>query len=271
MLQFTEDCRLGIPEIDSEHERLFALVNKGYALLNQEENLRPAAKNLLKHLRDYADTHFIHEEEYMRKIDDPELSSQKREHVDFTNRMNAVDFSRLTDEQLHPALKNLLDYLARWLFGHILGSDILIGKFESPFAFTSKYATGIDEIDEEHRQLFRMVKETHDVIQDNLVFDKYDQIVYVVNRLKNYTKEHFKHEEAYMERVGYPGLEKQREAHQAFCDKLAEIQLEDMDNNQQAYLESLIEFLLNWLSVHILHMDKEIGNYLSALTHEINL
>lgn len=63
MLQFTEDCRLGIPEIDSEHERLFALVNKGYALLNQEENLRPAAKNLLKHLRDYADTHFIHEEE----------------------------------------------------------------------------------------------------------------------------------------------------------------------------------------------------------------
>ena len=29
MLQFTEDCRLGIPEIDSEHERLFALVNKG--------------------------------------------------------------------------------------------------------------------------------------------------------------------------------------------------------------------------------------------------
>ena len=144
--------------------------------------------------------------------------------------MNAVDFSRLTDEQLHPALENLLDYLARWLFGHILGSDILIGKFESPFAFTSKYATGIDEIDEEHRQLFRMVKETHDVIQDNLVFDKYDQIVYVVNRLKNYTKEHFKHEEAYMERVGYPGLLKQREAHQAFCDKLAEIQLEDMDN-----------------------------------------
>lgn len=271
MLLFTDDCRLGIPDIDSEHERIFALVNTGYALLNQEENLRPAANNLLKHLRDYADTHFTHEEEYMRKIDDPELPSQIQEHRDFTNRMYAIDFSRLPDEQLTPALKNLLDYLARWLFRHVLCSDILIGKFESPFAFTSKYKTGIDEIDEEHRQLFRMVKETHDVIQDNLLYDKYDQIIYVVNRLKDYTKDHFKHEEAYMERVGYPGIEKQREAHQAFCDKLAEIQLEDMDNNQQKYLENLIEFLLNWLSVHILHMDKEIGNYLSDLTHEIDL
>lgn len=271
MLQFTDDCRLGIPEIDREHEQIFALVNKGYALLSQEEDLRPAANNLLKKLKNYADTHFTHEEEYMKKIDDPELPSQRQEHRDFTNRINAIDFSRLTEEQLSPALKNLLDYLTRWLFRHVLCSDILIGKFESPFAFTSKYMTGIDEIDEEHRRLFRMVKETHDIIQDTLLYDKYDQIIYIINRLKDYTKEHFKHEEAYMERVGYPGLLKQKEAHQAFCDKLAEIQLEDMDNNQQEYLESLIEFLLNWLSVHILHMDKEIGNYLTGLIQETDI
>lgn len=268
MLKFTDDCRLGIPEIDSEHEKLFSLVNEGYTLLSQEQDPRPAAKNLLKHLRDYADTHFVHEEDYMRKIDDPELPSQKQEHRDFANRMHSIDFSKLTDEQLRPALQNLLDYLSRWLFGHVLKSDILIGKFESPFAFTSKYMTGIAEIDEEHRQLFRMVKETNEVIHDDTLYDKYDQIVYVVNRLKDYTKEHFKHEEAYMEKVGYAGLNAQREAHQAFCDKLAEIHLDDVDNNQQEYLESLIEFLLNWLSVHILHMDKDIGNYLSDLIQE---
>lgn len=268
MLQFTDDCRLGIPEIDSEHEKLFSLVNEGYTLLSQEQNLRPAAKNLLKHLRDYADTHFAHEEDYMRKIEDPELSSQKQEHRDFANRMHSVDFSKLADDQLRPALKNLLDYLSRWLFSHVLKSDMLIGKFESPFAFTSKYMTGINEIDEEHRQLFQMVKETYDVIHNDILYDKYDQIIHLMNRLKDYTKEHFKHEEAYMEKVGYAGLNAQREAHQAFCDKLAEIHLDDIDNNQQEYLENLIDFLLNWLSVHILHMDKEIGNYLLELIRE---
>lgn len=264
MFEFTDDCRLGIPEIDKEHEQLFSLVNEGYLLLTLDQNLQFAANNLLKHLQLYADTHFAHEEAYMKKIDDPELQSQRQEHRDFSNRMNSVDFSKLSPAQVKPALQNLLDYLSRWLFRHILGSDTLIGKFESPFSFTSKYMTGIDEIDEEHRRLFQMVKETNDIIHDNLIFDKYDKIVSILNQLKDYTKTHFSHEEAYMEKIHYPDLDKQRDAHNAFCDKLAEIHLEDVDENQQEYLEDLIDFLLDWLSVHILHMDKAIGDYISA-------
>lgn len=33
MYQFTEDCRIGIPEIDEEHKNFFQMVNEAFALL----------------------------------------------------------------------------------------------------------------------------------------------------------------------------------------------------------------------------------------------
>ena len=66
-----------------------------------------------------------------------------------------------------------------------------------------------------------------------------------------------------MEKIHYPDLNQQKAAHTAFIDKLAGINLDDLDAHQQDYLEDLIAFLLNWLSVHILHMDKKIGEFVS--------
>ena len=78
---------------------------------------------------------------------------------------------------------------------------------------------------------------------------------------KNYTQEHFRDEETYMSEIGYPDLEKQQKAHASFIEKINDINLDDLDENQQDYLEDMIAFLLNWLSVHILHMDKQIGAF----------
>ena len=38
--------------------------------------------------------------------------------------------------------------------------------------------------------------------------------------------------------------------------------LDDMDNDQQDYLNELIQFLLGWLANHILVSDKKIGEYI---------
>ena len=56
-------------------------------------------------------------------------------------------------------------------------------------------------------------------------------------------------------------LEAQKRAHQAFVDKLMSIdldKLEEIDDNQQEYLNELIEFLGGWLINHILKMDTQI-------------
>ena len=266
MYQFTDDCRISIPQIDDEHAQLFSLINEGYALLAAKDtNLHLTAKHLIAHLREYADTHFTHEEAYMRSIGDPELSSQQQEHQDFIAYLDSLHLEKLDNVRIRPALESLLNYLSRWLFHHIIGSDTLIGKFESPFSFTSKYLTDIPLIDDEHKRLFEIIKDANDVIHAELLHDKYDEILHIISDLKDYTAVHFTDEEAYMEKIGYPELESQKKAHAAFIDKLDEINLDDLDAHQQHYLEDLISFLLNWLSVHILHMDKKIGEFVANL------
>lgn len=265
MYQFTEDCLVGVEKIDEEHRNFFSIINEAQNRLSTPGiDVSITAKVIIKDLRDYAGTHFAHEEAYMKEIKDPELASQKLEHADFTARMNEISIEGQDDETIRKNMNELLQYLSRWLFKHIISSDTLIGKFESPFAFTSKYHTGIEVVDQEHQRLFEIIADANKVIHAELLHDKYDEIMRILSELKDYTQEHFRDEEACMEEMGYPGLAEQKKAHEAFIEKLAEVNLDSMDDNQQEYLEELIDFLLNWLSVHILHMDKKIGEYVNS-------
>lgn len=266
---FTRDCLIGVKNIDDEHEGLFRLIN---AVLKADKNEGGLVEQLIESLKDYAKTHFQHEEAYMQEINDPELPRQKREHEAFVQKLNELDNLKLADldagdEENCKVLDDIMQYLTRWLYHHILGSDILIGKM-TPLSensgkrviceFTDEYKTGIELVDDEHRRLFEIIQQTDDIIHNDFLADKYDSIVNVLYELKDYTKKHFADEEAYMESIGYEGLWAQRLAHEAFVDRLAEINLDEVDDNQNEYLDELILFLLNWLKNHILMSDKLI-------------
>lgn len=257
MFQFTEDCLIGITEIDEEHKRLFDLINEAEKFLKESGSEKVVTSGVIKELQKYAATHFAHEEAYMEKIKDPELLRQKKEHTEFTSKV-----SQMTEDNTD--MEEILKYLAGWLYKHILGSDIMIGKFseegkgEDRFAFTEEYYTGIEMVDEEHKKLFDIIRQTHEVMQAEFLHDKYDEIMTLLGQLKEYTIVHFGDEEAYMERIGYDGLEAQKRAHQAFVDRLDAINLDEVDENQDAYLEELIQFLLGWLTNHIKMVDKKI-------------
>ena len=129
---------------------------------------------------------------------------------------------------------------------------------KDPFAFKEEYWTGIELIDDEHKKLFDIIRETNDIIHAQFLHDKYDEIMRILHELQEYTERHFKDEEDYMERIGYKRIEVQKRAHEAFVDKIKQIDLREIDDNQEEYLEELIDYLLKWLSNHILKMDKKI-------------
>ena len=266
MYKFTKDCLIGVAEIDKEHEHLFELLNQTDAALhNADADVTAITSRFLNELYEYAMNHFAHEEAYMLRIDDPELNRQSAEHEAFREKVTSVMASG--DLTLDTA-KDLLIFLAKWLYKHILGSDILIGKFKKEvisndaYKFTDEYLTGIGLIDDEHRQLFALVNEVHSLVNDDFIFDKYDEIMRILTELRNYTEMHFRDEEAYMEKINYADLDAQRRAHNAFIEKLVDInyeELESLDNNQQEYLQNVLDFLAKWLINHILKMDKLIG------------
>ncbi len=263
MLKFTNDYLIGVPEIDEEHRRLFELIEQTAVVLNTSANPVEDALTLLTELKQYAVSHFSHEEAYMEKINDPELERQKKAHADFIAKVNSYSFNDVTEESAKVIIMDLLNFLSKWLFSHILGSDILIGKFqthEKPAVpvFTDEFKTGIDLVDEEHKILFDIIGRVHSTIEAELLHDKFDPILDIIDELKNYTEIHFADEEAYMTEIGYDGLPYQQMLHQKFIDKLNELDLDDVDDNQEEYLYDFLNFLQNWLINHILKVDKQI-------------
>lgn len=269
MFLFTKDCIIGIDQIDEEHRGLFEIINEAMNLLQKQHSGDTfyQMNALLEDLRIYAQTHFAHEEAYMESIHDPELATQRKQHKAFSEKISKLECSDKDNEELqYKTLEELLLYLTRWLYRHILSSDMMIGKFKNNqkskdlFEFSNEYLTGIPMVDEEHKVLFEIIAEAYELIHAELLHDKFDEIITILDRLRNYTKEHFSDEEAYMESIGYSRLQEQKRAHDAFVEKLEQIDLNEVDDNQQQYLIQLMDFLLGWLVNHILKLDKLIGN-----------
>lgn len=268
MFIFTEDCKIGIEQIDKEHERLFELINDAAELLENEfvEDKYSRIQGLLEELEEYADSHFAHEEAYMKRTKDPEYEMQKKQHMMFREKL--IEFNVADIDRDQPGvLAELLRYLTRWLYRHIMSSDMMIGKMQSvqewkeqedPCAFTEKYYTGIALVDGQHARLFEIIGSANEIVKNEFIPDKFDNIVELLQELQEYTSIHFADEEAYMEKIGYEGLEAQKRAHAGFIAKLEELEFEGFEENQQEVLLELMDFLFNWLVYHILKMDKKI-------------
>ena len=78
MFTFTNDCLIGVPEIDEEHRTLFELISKTDSALKTGDGSITEALTLLNELKQYAKNHFTHEEAYMESIHDAELPRQKK-------------------------------------------------------------------------------------------------------------------------------------------------------------------------------------------------
>lgn len=267
MVKFTDDCLIGVDQIDEEHRGLFQLIGEIHDLLANQilDDKHDQIREMIARLETYADEHFRHEEEYMEQINHPELELQKNQHLEFNSKVSELD-AIMGGHNQDELLADLLAYLVKWLYKHILGSDLMIGKMvtldewkKTSYTFTKQYLTGIELIDDEHRELFRIMNEVHDVISNDLLSDKYDEIVRLLEALSTYTKVHFKDEEEYMERIQYKGLEAQKAAHELFINRLDMLDLNDIDTHQQDTLEEIMAFLSEWLINHILYMDRKIS------------
>lgn len=126
------------------------------------------------------------------------------------------------------------------------------------YEMKDEYLTGIEMIDNEHRVLFGIAEEIHQLLLNEYIPDKYDHITNLIQRLRDYTIMHFKHEEEYMESIQYKRMFTQKIQHDNFRRKLDTMDLEIIDDDQEQAIEDLLKFVTDWLVEHILETDKRI-------------
>ena len=115
------------------------------------------------------------------------------------------------------------------------------------YTFTKDCLIGIEAIDKEHEQLFKMINDAAKMLNDGQV--SVPAVKNVVNHLKDYAAEHFAHEEAYMEKIGDPELARQKKEHASFAAKVTGVDFDSMtDEEAVKELTELVKFLAKWLS-----------------------
>lgn len=123
-------------------------------------------------------------------------------------------------------------------------------------------ASGIEEIDTQHKELFRIINSFHDKIMDTRAPFA---LVEALDSLKSYAKYHFRTEEGYMRRYGYIDYETHKAEHDQFAAELDTF-LPMHEKDPKAAHEALQCFMINWTIKHIQFRDmryvpffKEVG------------
>ena len=119
----------------------------------------------------------------------------------------------------------------------------------------------VEHIDEQHKHLFEIADAIHELLILPAYIDRYDEIIHLINELKDYTKFHFAEEEKLMMELGYNKLFSHKVMHHDFIEKMENIDIYAIDENQTEWLLELLDYITNWITEHIIKTDKYVGEW----------
>jgi hemerythrin len=117
--------------------------------------------------------------------------------------------------------------------------------------WTPRYATGIGAIDAQHHNLVDAIRRLQEALERGL---PQAAAMELAGFLLRYVDEHFRDEEAFMERIGLPGLRDHRLIHERPRARAVAI-AERVSGEASGSAEELSLLLFEWLRDHILHDD----------------
>ncbi|MCM2333355.1 MAG: hemerythrin family protein [Anaeromyxobacteraceae bacterium] len=126
-LEWTSGLRVGIDEIDEQHQELFRRAER--LILALKAGDRGEVEPLIRYLSDYVVSHFECEERWMARAEYPGLAAHRDAHVRFRD-----DFREMTREYQRKGPTPLMaltvhNWLADWLKQHIAGSDVALARW----------------------------------------------------------------------------------------------------------------------------------------------
>ncbi|MDY0117014.1 MAG: bacteriohemerythrin [Sulfurimonadaceae bacterium] len=122
---WSNNYKLGFNIVDAQHQHLFILVNRLYAL-EDNKNIKEEMKQILYDFSDYMKTHFKDEEDYMYSIGYPHLEEHQACHNNLVEMLAKLIH---TPAKLS-IIKTKMKLIAKKaLIEHIIKEDIKIKHF----------------------------------------------------------------------------------------------------------------------------------------------
>ncbi|MBV7276633.1 hemerythrin family protein [Clostridium sp. PL3] len=129
----------------------------------------------------------------------------------------------------------------------------------------SSFSCNIKEIDNQHKRLFEISSKLNILAPISSKIDFKDEIVEVINELKEYAIYHFDYEEKMMQKFNFEDFEKHRLQHNAFVKRVLELEQEHLKFNRSQTVISIIDFLTGWITAHILKTDMKYKDFFNDI------
>ena len=127
------------------------------------------------------------------------------------------------------------------------------------FDFDAEFRLGIPEVDAEHARLVEMLNQVHTLIAEGR---RAEAQTYFQQTLSLYVIDHFTHEEAFMQRIGFPGLEAHQQIHANFKKSFQELQPLIAGYDDDAFRKALSD-AYSWILTHIGKTDRRYAQFLA--------
>jgi len=120
MIEWLPAYAVGVPQIDREHRRLFALAEDMHQAMLAGQG-KAALSALLADLVAYTGYHFEHEEQLMRRTGYPGYQDHQKQHERFRASAQAMQ-ERAASGEVTMTIE-VMQLLIEWLKSHIAASD----------------------------------------------------------------------------------------------------------------------------------------------------
>ncbi|MBF0574067.1 MAG: hemerythrin family protein [Desulfamplus sp.] len=123
-----------------------------------------------------------------------------------------------------------------------------------------KFATGIEQIDEQHKELIRMVNALHKAMKQKVGIQQSGAIL---DSLAEYTVYHFGHEEKLFKQHNYPETMEHKKIHEELVKTVVAFQ-NDFKAGKASLSVDLMNFLTQWLKDHIMKCDMKYAPFFKS-------
>ncbi len=135
-------------------------------------------------------------------------------------------------------------------------------------------SVGFKKIDDDHKELFRMIRELVEAINQHTCKYKIND---VIKFLEDYVNNHFAMEEGYMKELRYPEYLKHRAEHEKFQTTFSGLkreleQIKASGSYAGSYDLSVAtdQILVDWLLDHIAKVDMKLADFLKKAESQLS-
>ncbi len=118
--------------------------------------------------------------------------------------------------------------------------------------WNEKYETNIETIDQQHKNLFRIINNLFDAVRNH---KNRSELTPIARELLEYTEYHFSYEEKHFHLFSFSKTAEHEVDHRLFTQKVKEFS-DEIAQDKLSSAMPMLDFLINWLVDHIILKDK---------------